>query len=476
MNLIDISKKIKSELLFEEPYITTPFHNKIKVTYADCVATNRPSPIVEKYINNNIYPYYSNTHSNADCATIIKKHIDKTKQYIRRTMNLNKSKQVIFTGNGTTGAINHLVNSLNYSSYSIVNILLSTYEHHSNYLPWVELSKNNKLKTKINIHIVPIIKSGDIDLHWIDIFLNNNNNTNTLNITSITACSNVTGIITDIKKINFYVKKYNNNNIINNLLFVDYACSAPYVKIDASLTNACFMSPHKFIGGVSTPGILIADDFLFMKDNPYAPGGGCVQMANQHVIKYSQDLEKRESGGTPNIIGIIRIKPLLIIKDNFIDIIEKNEHIITQYVHTALQHIVKKGIAHIIFSNKCVNNRLPIICITVEGCHYNLFVKLLNDIFGIQTRGGISCCGMFAKYMEDVFKINGWCRISFNWTMNKNELDYIINAIIYVSVNYKKYEHMYIKDNNLYEFKGTSQELLKDNYLYSMINSFMHKM
>jgi selenocysteine lyase/cysteine desulfurase len=288
--------------------------------------------------------------------------------------------------------------------------------------------------SNIKIHIIPLTQNGEINYKWLENILENLN-PNDLNITSLTGCSNVSGIITDIEKVKIII---NNTLGSNGLLFIDYACSAPYKSINASLSDACFISPHKFIGGISTPGILIANKSLFMKDCPYAPGGGCVKMADDLKILYEDDIETRETGGTPNIIGIIRIRSTLMIKDLYFDVIEKNEKYITKYIHGKLSKIVSKlPNITVLYLNKSLDKRLPIICVSLNDCHFNDIVKIMSNLFKIQTRGGIACCGLLARYVKESMNINGWCRISFHWLMTQYEIDYILNAIEYIALNHK---------------------------------------
>jgi selenocysteine lyase/cysteine desulfurase len=415
-------KILEDGLYYKQMSIKTPFVNEVKILYADYTGSGLPSPIIDKYLVNNIYPYYANTHSNSFCSQYMNNQIELTKEYIKKTMNLKSTQSILFTGNGTTGATNHLINSLNFNKYNKINVLISLYEHHSNFLPWIEKAK---IYHNINIVLIPL-NDGLIDYNKYAEIMSELNKYD-LTITSITACSNVSGIKTDLIKIRQIINYYFGNK---GLLFVDYACSAPYVKVDASICNAIFISPHKLIGGNSTPGLLIADSNLFMNSCPYAPGGGCVKKANDEIIEYIDDIEERESSGTPNIIGIIKIRLALILKDKLFDIINYNEYAILNYVHYKLSEIKKKyPKLTVLYLNKHLKNRLPIICISIEDMHFNEIVKLMNDKYGIQTRGGISCSGLFAKYIENTMDIKGWCRISFHWSMTESDVNYILSAI-----------------------------------------------
>jgi len=455
-NIIIIPPNIKSKLLYSSPGIKTPFRDNVKIIFADVTASGRPSPIIEEYINTHILPYYSNTHSNAYCGIMMKNLIMDTKDYIRKTFNIDQTKQIIFTGCGATCAINHLIHCLQLESHKKVNIFITPMEHHSNYLPWVELSQKYK---NIFLHVIPINDNFDIDVNFLEIKLKETS-AFTINIITMTACSNVLGIKIDFENIYRIIQKYNGDNCCygkRNLLFIDYACSAPYVEIRADICDALFISPHKFIGGISTPGLLIANKKLFYNTHPFIPGGGCVKSVCKNKIEYELDIEKRETAGTPNIIGIIKIKKILEVKNFFLNTIQQNEYEITKYVFGQFKKMQEENNNLIIILPDChIDNRLPIICIAIKNLHHNLIVALLSDLFGIQTRGGVSCTGLLVELLQNKYNINGWCRISFNWIMDQTEIDYVITAVKYILYNYNTYLDLYTydPDSNLFAYKS----------------------
>lgn len=446
---IEIKDDIKYKLIYQPPFIKTPFSNKIKIIFADYIASGPSSPYIDKFVINKINPFYSNVHSNSYCGTKMDKMVNKTKNIIRKMYNLKPSQKIIFTGQGATGAINHLSNLINYTLFDNINIILSIYEHHSNYLPWLKIST---LYPNVKIHYNPLTENGNIDLIWLDDKLKQLVNlNNTLNIITLTGCSNVSGIITPINKLRNIINKYNNDFNKNNsfkkfYLFIDYACMAPYKRIDASLVDAMFYSPHKFIGGSGTPGLLIVEEELFTNYFPYAPGGGSVEGTTKNKIIFEKDLEKKETGGTPNIVGIIKFGKILKLHYKFYDVIENNEIIIMNYIYDKLNIMLNKyNILKIIFLNN--ENRLPIISIFIDGLHFDLLVLLFNDLFGIQTKGGISCCGLLAQFIYEKYNTNGWCRISFSWLMSKLEIDFILNSIEHILLNIDLYKKQYIFDD-----------------------------
>jgi selenocysteine lyase/cysteine desulfurase len=446
-------------ILYNSPYINTQIKKKIKVIFADNTASGRPCPIIDKFINYNILPYYTNTRSNATCGKMMTELIEDTRKYIRKNYNLDDDHKIIFTGSGATGAINNLINVINFKKYNNVNILISKYEHYSNILPWLEVKKKYN-----NIELLYIPINYDnllIDYSFIDekMKLFNFNNENVLNIVSIIGCSNVTGIITDVYKIGNMVNTYKKNSLNDNYFFVDFAALAPHIILNCNFIDAVFISGHKFMGGNSTPGLLIAKKNIFGVDVPYNPGGGCIMsLHDNNDILYYNDIEKREPGGTMNIIGIIKYKLIIKMVKRLENIMRHNEKIINEYVYKKLNIIKEKypKKMEIIYNNMYLDNRIPIVSLLLNF-HYNLMVTILNDKFGIQTRGGISCCGLLKNEIKKIYgeHNNGWCRITFAWYMDHNTIDFILNAIDDVLCNIIEYSKMYIYDKrqNLFIFK-----------------------
>lgn len=448
---------MNSDLLYDSPNIVTPFHTNIRIIFADDTASGRPCKVIDNMLTKEVVPYYSNTHSNAYTGILMKNLIKNTKNKIRQTYNLANEHKIIFSGNGTTSAINHLVNSINFGQYKKTNIFISMFEHYSNHLPWIEKSKDEK---NIAVSIIPI-KDNLIDFDWLDKYIEND--CEVLNIVTITACSNVTGIITDLDKVKQIVSTHNSKEGNHVLLFIDCACLAPHENIDMNMIDAAFISMHKFVGGPSSPGILIAKQKLFSKSHPYNPGGGCVKKANAYTIQYDDDLEKKETAGTPNILGIIRINYVLCLREQYYEYMVEREKKINIHVHNELNKIKKSNSnIKVILLGQYLNQRIPLICISIENMHYNLIVALMNDLFGIQTRGGISCNGMLGEYIKNNYQIDGWCRITFSWLMTNTEIDYILSAIKFIGKHGLSYKSMYKYDKttNLFTYDDYAEYVL----------------
>lgn len=461
---VEIPTRELNQLMFPQPKNKTPFGIK-KTIYADFIASGRPSPVIEEYISENIYGKYSNTHSNADNGIFMKNSIKRVRQIVKQEYNVGDDYEILFKGSGCTGAVNHLIDSLDYARYNRVFVFISAYEHYSNHLPWLELVKSNP--TKFQLHVIPLTEQNELDMSWFenrlsDInktkkVLNKRGNNQTLLITSIIHCSNLFGYFTPVKQIRHLLDFYNRdlNSAGNRTLFLcDLACSAPYVKINGNMFDAFFLSPHKFVGGVETPGLLVAKTCLFQKDHPTEPGGSCIKKTHYNEIEYSTDIETRESAGTPNIIGIIKIGLCLQLKREYQSIITKNEHLLLNIIKERTRHFQQE------YSNfRCIEyggqiKRLPIFSFSITGIHYNLVVVLLNDLFGIQSRGGRACDGLLSDYVKDKYGIDGFCRISLHWTMNRKTVDYIFKSIEHLLRKGETYKPLYAYNNkeNLFHF------------------------
>jgi selenocysteine lyase/cysteine desulfurase len=427
------------DLTYRNPTIITSLNQSVSLIFADDTASGRPCPFIDKIMTDRVIPYYSNTHSNAFAGKLMSKQIEKTRNFIKNFYNLSSEHVEIFTGNGATGAINHFVNLIDCSKYDNINIYVSIFEHHSNYLPWYELSKKN---SNVKVNIIPL---GDDELpnfKWLCNKLGQTSDHNTLNIVSITACSNVTGIMTDIPHIQSLISKYENTRLL-----LDCACIAPYKKINAEHIDGMFISGHKFLGGCGASGILIAKKSFFQKRNPFCAGGGCVIKADTTGVIYDSNVETKESAGTPNVLGIIRMYYAYKMTNNLLNTIEHNEKYLTKYVHDRFTILCKKyPELKVIMLNKNLDNRLPIISFSVNGLHFNYIVVLLSDLFGIQTRGGISCCGLFAQHLMEKYKIGGWTRVTFSWRMSIETVNFILDCIEKVIIHGKKLQKLYTYD------------------------------
>jgi selenocysteine lyase/cysteine desulfurase len=259
--------------------------------------------------------------------------------------------------------------------------------------------------------------------------------------------------------------------------FVDFACSAPYDKIDMHpedplcKLDAVFFSPHKFLGGPGSAGILIFDKHLYDSQfSPDQPGGGTVKWTNPWGgYSFYDDVELREDGGTPPFLQTIKAALCIKLKEEMGEqAMLKRDKQIKEYVFGRLKEIHN---LHVLAEN--IEDRLPVFSFYIDDLHYNLGVKLMNDRFGIQLRGGCSCAGTYGHYLLHVSKQNsrkitdmieqddlsekpGWIRMSFHPSMKDDEVKYILDSVYELSVNHKEWaaEYDYDPHHNFFIHKS----------------------
>lgn len=452
---------------FESPY------GEQYLIYTDWTASGRLYRPIEEKLLNDFGPFVANTHtetSTSGAAMTLAYH--EARNIIKRHVNASGDDVLIIDGSGMTGVVNKFQRILglkiceNLKEHTKVPeelkpiVFISHMEHHSNQTSWLE-----------TIADVVVISCNDEGLMCFDSFkkLLKEHESRPIKIASITACSNVTGIKTDYHRVAKIIHKH------NGLCFVDFACSAPYVDInmhpedeDASL-DAIFFSPHKFLGGPGASGVLIFNKKLYKNLVPDNPGGGTVSYTNPWGgHDYFDDIETREDGGTPAFMQTIKIALCVQLKDKMTtDKIHDREEEINKKLFACLEAIPN---VHILAKEH--KNRLGIFSFYVTNVHFNLIVKLLNDRFGIQTRGGCSCAGTYGHFLLNVDQQTskaiekqiiegcsvekpGWVRLSIHPTITDAEIDFICDGLKAVCENVEdwKKEYEYDAAHNDYKHK-----------------------
>jgi selenocysteine lyase/cysteine desulfurase len=468
--------KLFEQNLYSAPILNTPFGTR-NVVYADHTASGQPMKLIENYIQDTILPHYANTHSNAHSGRLMAHYIEQSRTIIRSCVGANCDDQIIYTGNGCSAAVNHFIHILNLSNRNndeIPTVFITDFEHNSNFLPWKY--------APVNLEIVSTTNTGLIDMIHFKKLLDKYKSVK-IKIVSFCAGSNITGIIQDVSYISIIAHKY------NCIVCFDYAALAPYVKINMHADDKCgdhidaiFISTHKMLGGPSCPGILVANKSLFNNECPYYPSGGTVRFCSSDKVIFSSNNEIKESGGTPNIIGCIRSGLTFQLKDYLFDYMSQTEYNIVSYVRDFLN---KTKNVHLLVPN-CQNDlnikQVPIFSFIIPQLHYNFVVVLLCDLFGIQSRGGVACSGLFAERILCLSKKHkqhilsqilsdqgvpseyGFVRVTFHFTMSWTIINYILKSIKFIA----KYGllflllYKYIPEMNIWKFD-------KDNKLnYNM--------
>ena len=432
-----------------------------RIVYADWTASGRLYRPIEDRLAKGLGPFVGNTHTETIVTgeRMTRAYV-RAREIIKRHVNASSSDVILTPGFGMTGAVakfqrilglkvpEQLSPFMNLPEEQRPIVFITHMEHHSNHTSWLE--------TIADVVTIEPNDQGTVDLDSLRGLLNQHGGRR-LKIGAFTACSNVSGIEPPIHEL---AKVMHENG---GLCFVDYAASAPYVNIDMhpadplERLDAIFFSPHKFLGGPGASGVLIFDSNLYQIEVPDQPGGGTVDWTNPWGgRKYVFGIEEREDGGTPGFLQAIKTGLCIQLKQEMgVDNMLAREKELLPVAFDRLRRIPE---LHILADH--IVERLGIISFYVEGLHYNLIVKLLNDRFGVQTRGGCSCAGTYGHYLLHVDpaqshriteKINygdlsekpGWVRMSIHPTTTDEELEHILGAIEKIVKNHGEWEKEY---------------------------------
>lgn len=464
-----LAARVRNSIIGADAEFPTALGLRRRVVYCDYVASGRALGLIEDYVRAQVLPLYGNTHTTTSVTglqTTCFRH--EARDIIKQACHASESDALIFTGSGSTQAVVKLRDALRLAQYDggtagRAVVFVGPYEHHSNLLPWRE--------APVDVVSIGEDATGHVDMDELRAQLRAHAG-RPLKIGSFSAASNVTGVLTDQDAVTACLHEH------GALAFWDFASAGPYLPIDMNPVSAkygrsevrkdaIFISPHKFVGGVGTPGVLIAKRSLFPNSSaPSTPGGGSVFYVSRDDHRYLKETEWREEAGTPAIVESIRCGMVFQLKQS----------VGTDYIHTCEERNVRRGFDMLgshpsihVLGPGLSTQRLPVFSFVIEHkdsglfLHHNFVAALLNDLFGIQARGGCACAGPYAqellgidrelsKKFEDAImddrgleqllprerdRMNsgkelirpGFVRISLNYFVDEAEIEFVLKAI-----------------------------------------------
>lgn len=461
--------------------IKTPY-GEHPIVYADWTASGRMYKDVEHTLLHEIAPFVANTHTETSTTGCIMTHAyDKARNIIKAHVGAGADDVIITTHSGMTGVVNKFQRILGLRIHERFEdevsieesqrplVFVSHMEHHSNQTSWLE--------TIAEVRIIPPNEEGLMDLQALERALSEISSKR-LKIAAITSCSNVTGIFTPYYDVAEMMHRH------GGFCFVDFACSAPYIDIDMhpatrpdAYLDAIYFSPHKFLGGPGSAGVLIFNKVLYDNKIPDAPGGGTVDWTNpwgEH--KYVDAIEQREDGGTPAFLQTMKVALCCQLKDQMgTAVIRAREDEIMEIIWNAFDQIEN---LHVLADQH--RDRLGVVSFYIDDLSYNLGVRMLNDRFGIQVRGGCSCAGTYGHYLLNVSqemsesitcKISegdltdkpGWIRMSIHPTTTDDEATFMTEAIAELAANWRSWAIDYERQDISNEFEHRDGYAWEDN-------------
>ncbi len=480
-------ESIREEILGRDLLITTPFGDR-HLLYADYTASGRGLRFVEEILLD-IQKSYANTHTEDDyTGKFTTRLLHTAEEKIKRMVNAGPAGRIIPIGSGTTSALKKLQEIIGVSIPPVTRkrwragilgsarnpsdvftelqrrrpvVFIGPYEHHTNELMWREAF--------VEVKVVGFNSRGLLDLADLEKKISAPGMELREKIVSISAGSNITGIRTPV----YDVARIGHAH--DALVFFDFAAVATSVEIDMNRDrdtyfDAVFFSPHKFLGGPGSSGILIFNRRIYSLDlPPTTAGGGTVVFVGFEQHDFAQDIEAREKAGTPPILQTIKAALAMEVKDRVgVKRIEEIEAEYTEYFHRCLREIENL----VPIGNAAPEDCLSIVSFNIRHrdriLHPKFVTKLMNDLFGIQSRAGCSCAGPYghmllgidAEASERIRAVvhkgcsglkPGWVRINLHYTLKREDIAFLLEAIRFTA----RFGHLFLP---LYTFDLETSE------------------
>lgn len=470
---------LRDEIVGIDATVPTPFGDRLMV-YCDYTASGRSLLFIERYLME-LQRHYANSHTEDDITgRSMTRILRQAERFIKEAVNAGPDGRIVSVGFGSTAAIDRFQQIVGVALppatgdmlFSLARehgcgrgagdferfvearrpvVFIGPYEHHSNELTWRE--------GMCTVVVVRMGADGGIGLSHLETLLRDPQYTGRLRIGSFSAASNVTGRLSPVRELAVMLHRH------EALACFDYAASAPYVAInmnpppgpegdDPSL-DAVFISPHKFLGGPGSSGILVFNERVYRRDlAPSVSGGGTVAYVSRSAHDFIADVEEREKAGTPGVLQTVKAALAFMVKDAVtVGRIERRERELLERAFGKWRTNPRIEI----MGDPDPAKRIGVVSFNVrdEGgrhLHPKFVTVLLNDLFGIQSRAGCSCAGPYGhdllgideatsgRYREAVREgycgmKPGWCRVGFHYAMDDAEADYLIEAVDFVGRN-----------------------------------------
>lgn len=406
---------------------------KDQIYYFDYTASGLAYKPIEDSLNL-VLKTYANTHSDScELAKTTSEYYENARLGLKKLLSLSSNFYLLPCGYGSTGAIKKFQEimgiylppktkkrlNLENKTQNLPLVIVGPYEHHSN-----EVSFRQGLCEVVRI---ALDENGEIDYKELEKVAQNNQNREI--IASFSVASNVTGVLSDYKKIYKIIKKF------NGILALDAASFSAYDNVDCEFCDAIFYSPHKLLGGVGSCGLLAIKKDLCKEQSPTFAGGGTVGYVSRTSQIFTQNYEELEQAGTPPIIQLIKAYEAFKLRNKIgLDNIKIKENELKIYFEEKLLKI-----PNLILYSPLNLDRLPIYSFNIKGINPYEVSEILSSKFNIQTRAGCSCAGPYGHDLlglmdnQKLEQKPGWVRISLHYTHDFSDLDYLLSAINSIS-------------------------------------------
>jgi len=395
-------------------------------------------------------PYYSSVHRGTGFKSQVSTHAyDQARLDVLRFVGASQDKHTCIFGKNTTEAINKLAHRFPFRPGKDV-VLVSSMEHHSNDLPWRKVAK------VVHVRVTP---EGWLDEADFDDQMERY--ADRLALVSITAASNVTGLINPIHRLAEKVHR------VGAQIAVDTAQFAPHRAIhmldldDPAHLDYVFISAHKMYAPFGS-GALVGRRDTFEEGEPEYRGGGEVEIVTLGEVVWSEPPE-RDEAGSPNTVGAVALAAAIRQMEQVgMDRVAAHEAELTEYALRRLNQLA--GVS--LYGDKDPSNaanRLGVIPANVDGVIHYLAAAVLGYEFGIGVRNGCFCAHPYILHLlgvneeqsrvvrgqilgHDRRSVPGMIRISFGLYNTLDEVDAVVEALDCIARG--KYKGLYHQEKD----------------------------